>query len=71
MSRGHIISGKHPPMSAQEKADKSQAMQDLQLRIQQLTKLILTSRTVGDSAGDKAAESRPVSSVRIDFEASP
>ncbi|KAF9067049.1 P-loop containing nucleoside triphosphate hydrolase protein [Rhodocollybia butyracea] len=70
-ARGRTASGRRPRMSAQEKADESQAMQDLQSRIQQLTKLILTSQTVGDSAGDEGAESRPVSPVKVDFEASP
>ncbi|KAJ3992372.1 kinesin-like protein [Lentinula boryana] len=59
-------------MSAQEKADESQAMQDLQSRIQQLTKLILTSQTLTDeAAGGPAGESRPVSPVKVDFDLSP
>ncbi|KAJ4468831.1 P-loop containing nucleoside triphosphate hydrolase protein [Lentinula aciculospora] len=59
-------------MSAQEKADESQAMQDLQSRIQQLTKLILTSQTVTDeAAGGPAGESRPVSPIKVDFDMSP
>ncbi|KAJ3817412.1 kinesin [Lentinula raphanica] len=59
-------------MSAQEKADESQAMQDLQSRIQQLTKLILTSQTLTDeAAGGPAGESRPVSPVKMDFDMTP
>lgn len=59
-------------MSAQEKADESQAMQDLQSRIQQLTKLILTSQTVTDeAAGGPPGESRPVSPIKVDFDMSP
>ena len=43
-------------------------MRDLNNRIQQLTKLILTSATVDEgSSGD----SRPTSPVKIDFDMSP
>ena len=40
-------------------------MRDLNNRIQQLTKLILTSNTVD------AAESRPASPMKVDFDMSP
>jgi centromeric protein E len=43
-------------------------MKDLNGRIQQLTKLILTSQTVDESKGD---ESRPGSPVKVDFDMSP
>ena len=43
-------------------------MRDLNNRIQQLTKLILTSSTVDESKGD---DSRPTSPVKIDFDMSP
>lgn len=43
-------------------------MSDLQSRIQQLTKLILTSQTVDESKGD---ESRPASPTKLDFDQSP
>lgn len=43
-------------------------MKDLNTRIQQLTKLILTSQTVDESGGD---QSRPGSPVKVDFDMSP
>ena len=43
-------------------------MRDLNNRIQQLTKLILTSATVDEGKGD---ESRPASPVKVDFDMSP
>ena len=43
-------------------------MRDLNNRIQQLTKLILTSATVDEAKGD---ESRPTSPVKVDFDMSP
>lgn len=43
-------------------------MKDLNSRIQQLTKLILTSQTVDETQGDK---SRPLSPVKLDFDMSP
>jgi hypothetical protein len=43
-------------------------MKDLNSRIQQLTKLILTSQTVDETKGD---DSRPSSPVKIDFDMSP
>ena len=43
-------------------------MRDLNNRIQQLTKLILTSATVDEGKGD---DSRPASPVKIDFDMSP
>ena len=43
-------------------------MRDLNNRIQQLTKLILTSATVDEGKGD---ESRPASPVKIDFDMPP
>ncbi|KAG9119829.1 Kinesin-like protein kip2 [Ceratobasidium sp. 392] len=53
-------------LSAREQEDESKAMHDLNHRIKQLTKLILTSQTV-----DEARESRPASPVKLDFNASP
>ncbi|PFH47916.1 hypothetical protein AMATHDRAFT_150971 [Amanita thiersii Skay4041] len=55
-------------MSTREQVDESKAMKDLNGRIQQLTKLILTSQTVDDG---KADESRAASPVKIDFDMSP
>jgi centromeric protein E len=43
-------------------------MKDLNNRIQQLTKLILTSATVDEGKGD---DSQPASPVKIDFDMSP
>lgn len=43
-------------------------MSDLNARIKQLTKLILTSQSVDESRGD---ESRPASPAKIDFDMSP
>lgn len=43
-------------------------MSDLNMRIKQLTKLILTSQSVDESKGD---ESRPASPAKIDFDMSP
>jgi centromeric protein E len=48
--------------------DESKAMKDLNGRIQQLTKLILTSQTVDEVKGD---DSRPASPVKVDFDMSP
>ncbi|KAG9083286.1 Kinesin-like protein kip2 [Ceratobasidium sp. 370] len=53
-------------LSAREQEDESKAMHDLNHRIKQLTKLILTSQTVEESR-----ESRPASPVKLDFNASP
>ncbi|KAN0074584.1 P-loop containing nucleoside triphosphate hydrolase protein [Tylopilus felleus] len=55
-------------MSAREQIDESKAMKDLNARIQQLTKLILTSQTVDETKGD---ESRPGSPSKVDFDMSP
>ncbi|KAJ8595149.1 kinesin-domain-containing protein [Rhizopogon salebrosus TDB-379] len=55
-------------LSAREQIDESKAMNDLNSRIQQLTKLILTSQTVDESKGD---ESRPASPSKVDFDMSP
>ncbi|CAA7262764.1 unnamed protein product [Cyclocybe aegerita] len=55
-------------LSAREQIDESKAMRDLNGRIQQLTKLILTSATVDES---KESDSRPSSPVKIDFDMSP
>ncbi|KIK52881.1 hypothetical protein GYMLUDRAFT_265283 [Collybiopsis luxurians FD-317 M1] len=65
------LKAKKRRMSAQEKADESQAMHDLQSRIQQLTKLILTSQTVSEESAGGSSDSRPVSPVKIDFDLSP
>ncbi|KAG6828443.1 hypothetical protein H0H92_007970 [Tricholoma furcatifolium] len=54
-------------LSAREQVDESKAMSDLNSRIQQLTKLILTSQTL-DSKGD---DSRPASPIKLDFDMSP
>ena len=43
-------------------------MNDLNARIKQLTKLILTSQSVDEMKGD---DSRPVSPTKIDFDMSP
>ncbi|KAG6853094.1 hypothetical protein C0991_006927 [Blastosporella zonata] len=53
-------------LSAREQVDESKAMDDLNSRIRQLTKLILTSQTVGESS-----ESRPASPIKLDFDMSP
>ncbi|KAG6332456.1 hypothetical protein ID866_6634 [Astraeus odoratus] len=55
-------------LSAREQIDESKAMRDLNARIQQLTKLILTSQSVDESKGD---ESRPASPSKVDFDMSP
>ncbi|KAI0356411.1 kinesin-domain-containing protein [Trametes cingulata] len=55
-------------LSAREQLDESRAMHDLNARIRQLTKLILTSQTVDENKGD---ESRPASPAKIDFDMSP
>ncbi|TFK34801.1 kinesin-like protein [Crucibulum laeve] len=55
-------------LSAREQVDESRAMKDLNTRIHQLTKLILTSQTVDEVKGD---DSRPASPVKIDFDMSP
>lgn len=51
-----------------QQLDESRAMNDLNSRIRQLTKLILTSQTVDETRGD---ESRPASPTKIDFDMSP
>lgn len=53
--------------SFEQKIDESKAMRDLNNRIQQLTKLILTSQTVDETS----TESRPGSPVKVDFDMSP
>ncbi|OCH88478.1 kinesin-domain-containing protein [Obba rivulosa] len=55
-------------LSAREQLEESRAMNDLNTRIKQLTKLILTSQTVDESRGD---QSRPSSPTKIDFDMSP
>ncbi|GJJ13420.1 hypothetical protein Clacol_007674 [Clathrus columnatus] len=55
-------------LSAREQIDESRAMGDLNARIKQLTKLILTSQTVDESNGEK---SRPSSPSKLDFDSSP
>ncbi|KAG2009468.1 kinesin [Coprinopsis cinerea AmutBmut pab1-1] len=55
-------------LSAREQIDESKAMKDLNGRIQQLTKLILTSQSVEDM---KEGESRPGSPQKVDFDMSP
>ncbi|EPQ50948.1 kinesin-domain-containing protein [Gloeophyllum trabeum ATCC 11539] len=53
-------------LSAQEKIEESKAMKDLNSRIQQLTKLILTSQTV-----EEREASRPGSPAKVDFDMTP
>ncbi|KZT25431.1 kinesin-domain-containing protein [Neolentinus lepideus HHB14362 ss-1] len=53
-------------LSAQEKMEESKAMKDLNSRIQQLTKLILTSQTV-----EEREASRPGSPAKVDFDMTP
>jgi centromeric protein E len=48
--------------------DETKAMKDLNTRIHQLTKLILTSQSVDEAQGDK---SRPVSPAKLNFDMSP
>ncbi|KAK7677726.1 hypothetical protein QCA50_019278 [Cerrena zonata] len=55
-------------LSAREQLDESRAMNDLNARIRQLTKLILTSQTVDETKGD---ESRPASPSKVNFDMSP
>ncbi|THH07214.1 hypothetical protein EW145_g3540 [Phellinidium pouzarii] len=55
-------------LSAKEQLDESRAMNDLNSRIRQLTKLILTSQTVDETKGD---ESRPGSPSKLDFDLEP
>lgn len=55
-------------LSAREKLDESLAMDNLNARIRQLTKLILTSQSVDENKGD---ESRPASPQKVDFDMSP
>ncbi|TBU48538.1 kinesin-domain-containing protein [Dichomitus squalens] len=55
-------------LSAREQLDESLAMHNLNARIKQLTKLILTSQTVDENKGD---ESRPASPTKVDFDMSP
>ncbi|KAG8993444.1 Kinesin-like protein kip2 [Tulasnella sp. JGI-2019a] len=54
-------------LSAREKVDENKAMQDLNSRIKQLTKLILTSQSI-EERGD---ESRPASPCKLDFNLTP
>ena len=58
--------------------DESKAMQDLNARIQQLTKLILTSQTVdelkggdGDGEDEDTTATAPESPAKVDFDMSP
>ena len=55
-------------LSAREQLDESLAMDNLNARIRQLTKLILTSQSVDENKGD---ESRPASPAKVDFDMSP
>ncbi|TFK93067.1 kinesin-domain-containing protein [Polyporus arcularius HHB13444] len=55
-------------LSAREQLDESLAMDNLNARIRQLTKLILTSQTVDENKGD---ESRPASPAKVNFDMSP
>lgn len=58
----------HLILTEEQKADESKAMRDLNARIQQLTRLILTSQSVDDG---KADDSRPASPAKVDFDMSP
>jgi centromeric protein E len=58
-------------LSAREQKDESKAMRDLNGRIQQLTKLILTSQSVDEMRGDDDGDSRASSPVKVDFDMSP
>lgn len=51
-----------------QQLEESRAMRDLNARIRQLTKLILTSQTVDETKGD---ESRPASPSKVDFDMTP
>lgn len=51
-----------------QQIDETKAMRDLNARIQQLTKLILTSQTVSEETGSL---SRPSSPVKVDFDMEP
>ncbi|KDQ51297.1 hypothetical protein JAAARDRAFT_41369 [Jaapia argillacea MUCL 33604] len=62
------VGAKSRRLSAQEQQEESKAMKDLNNRIRQLTKLILTSQSVDESKGD---ESRPASPVKVDFDMTP
>lgn len=42
-------------LSAREKQDENKAMSDLSKRINQLTKVILTSQTVAEAKGDEVS----------------
>ncbi|KAJ3547484.1 hypothetical protein NMY22_g1637 [Coprinellus aureogranulatus] len=55
-------------LSAREQMDETKAMTDLNGRIKQLTKLILTSQSVDANQGD---DSRPSSPSKVDFNKSP
>ncbi|KAF8625919.1 hypothetical protein AX17_006645 [Amanita inopinata Kibby_2008] len=66
--KGAEVDARSRRLSTKERVDESKAMKDLNARIQQLTKLILTSQTVDEG---KADESRPASPVKVDFDMSP
>ncbi|EJC99085.1 kinesin-domain-containing protein [Fomitiporia mediterranea MF3/22] len=55
-------------LSAKEQLDESRAMNDLNSRIQQLTKLILTSNSLDET---KADQSRPSSPSKVNFDLEP
>ncbi|KAL5524878.1 KIP2 [Sanghuangporus sanghuang] len=55
-------------LSAKEQLDESRAMHDLNSRIQQLTRLILTSQSVDEMKGD---QSRPSSPSKPNFDLEP
>ena len=57
-------------LSAQQQIDESKAMKDLNGRIQQLTKLILTSQNVDETKGDDSRAGSPIK-VDVDFDMSP
>ncbi|PPQ69904.1 hypothetical protein CVT24_003238 [Panaeolus cyanescens] len=59
---------KNRRLSARDKMDETNAVRDLNTRIKQLTKLILTSNSVDEV---KEGESRPSSPQKIDFDMSP
>ncbi|KAL5512652.1 hypothetical protein ACEPAG_2918 [Sanghuangporus baumii] len=66
--REAIVPAQSRRLSAKEQLDESRAMHDLNSRIQQLTRLILTSQSVDETKGD---QSRPSSPSRLNFDLEP
>ena len=59
---------RHSTHAPVKQLEESKAMRDLNARIRQLTKLILTSQTVDENKGD---QSRPGSPSKVDFDMTP